>query len=63
MAFNLGVELGQLAIVGAFLPVAYTLRATGLYQRLLLVYGSAAITLIALLWLIQRAFNVQLIGG
>ena len=63
VAFNLGVELGQLAIVGVFLPVAYTLRATRLYQRLLFVYASAAIALIALLWLIQRAFNVQLIGG
>jgi HupE/UreJ protein len=63
VAFNLGVELGQLAIVGVFLPVAYTLRDTGLYQRLLFVYGSAAIALIAFLWLIQRAFNVQLIGG
>ena len=63
VAFNLGVELGQLAIVGVFLPVAYTLRATPLYQRVLFVYGSAAIALVAFLWLIQRAFNVQLIGG
>jgi hypothetical protein len=63
VAFNLGVELGQLAIVGVFLPVAYTLRGTGLYQRLFFVYGSAAVALIAFLWLIQRAFNVQLIGG
>jgi len=36
---------------------------TGLYQRLLFVYGSATIALIAFLWMIQRAFNVQLIGG
>ena len=53
----------QLAIVGLFLPVAYTLRDTRLYQRVLFVYGSAGIALIAFLWLIQRAFNVQLIGG
>jgi hypothetical protein len=63
VAFNLGVELGQLAIVGVFLPVAYALRDTRLYQRLLFVYGSATIALIAFLWMIQRAFNVQLIGG
>ena len=63
VAFNLGVELGQLAIVGVFLPLAYALRDTGLYQRLLFVYGSATIALIAFLWMIQRAFNVQLIGG
>ena len=63
VSFNLGVELGQLAIVGVFLPVAYTMRASGFYQRLLFVYGSAAIALIALLWLIERGFNVRLIGG
>ena len=63
VAFNLGVELGQLVIVGIFLPVAYTLRATGLYQRVIFIYASASIALIAFLWLIQRAFNVQLIGG
>jgi hypothetical protein len=63
VAFNLGVELGQLAIVGVFLPVVYTLRATGLYRRLVFVQGSAAIALIAMLWLTQRALNVQLIGS
>ena len=63
VAFNLGVELGQLVIVSVFLPIAYALRATRLYQRVLFVYGSAAIALIAFLWLIQRAFNFQLIAG
>jgi len=63
VAFNLGVELGQLVIVGIFLPVAYALRATGLYQRVIFIYASASIALIAFVWLIQRAFNVQLIGG
>ena len=63
VAFNVGVELGQLVIVGVFLPIAYRLRTTGLYQRLLVVYGSALIALIASVWLIQRAFNLRLIGG
>ena len=63
VAFNLGVELGQLAIVGVFLPIAYALRATAFYQRVLLVYGSAAIALIASLWLIQRALDLKLIRG
>jgi len=63
VAFNLGVELGQLVIVGIFLPVAYRLRATAFYQRVLVVYGSAAIALIASLWLVQRALDLKLIGG
>jgi HupE / UreJ protein len=62
VAFNVGVELGQLAIVGVFLPVAYAGRATRVYQPLL-VCGSAVISLIALVWLIERAFDVQLAGG
>jgi hypothetical protein len=63
VAFNLGVEAGQLVVVALFLPIAFALRATALYQRLLLVFGSALIALIAFLWLIQRAFNVALIAG
>jgi hypothetical protein len=63
VAFNLGVEVGQLAIVGVFLPIAYRLRMTWFYQRVLVVYGSAAIALIASLWLVQRAFDLRIIGG
>ena len=63
VAFNLGVELGQLVIVGIFLPIAYQLRATALYQRALVVCGSGAIALIASLWLTQRAFDLSIIGG
>jgi len=63
VSFNLGVELGQLVIVGIFLPVAYRLRATAFYQRVLVVYGSAAIALIASVWLIQRALDLKLIRG
>jgi len=63
VAFNLGVEVGQLAIVAVFLPIAYNLRTTGVYQRLVVVYGSIAIALIASIWLVQRAFNLRMIGG
>jgi hypothetical protein len=62
VAFNLGVEVGQLAIVSAFLPIAFALRATALYQRVIVVFGSAAIALVALAWLVERAFNLKLIG-
>jgi hypothetical protein len=33
------------------------------YPRLLVVAGSSIIALIAATWLVQRAFNLQLIGG
>jgi len=62
VAFNLGVELGQLVIVSVFLPIAYALRKTALYQRVVLMLGSAAIALIAGVWLVERVFDVKLIG-
>ncbi len=55
VAFNLGVEAGQLAVVLAVMPLAYLLRATRLYQRALLPWGSTAIAALAVVWLIQRA--------
>ncbi len=55
VAFNLGVEVGQLAVVMAVMPVAYLLRATKFYQRGLMPWGSTAIASLALVWLFQRA--------
>ncbi|HEV7414193.1 MAG TPA: HupE/UreJ family protein [Casimicrobiaceae bacterium] len=60
--FNAGVELGQLAIVALFLPVAFALRGTWAYRRAILAGGSAAIVAIASVWLIERAFNLALPG-
>ncbi len=60
VGFNLGVEVGQLVIVSAFLPTAYALRRTAFYQRLIFLGGSALICVIATGWLIERAFNLKL---
>jgi hypothetical protein len=60
VGFNLGVEVGQLVIVSAFLPTAYALRRTAFYQRLIFLGGSALICVVATGWLIERAFNVKL---
>jgi hypothetical protein len=59
--FNLGVEAGQLAVVAAFLPIAYALRGTRFYRRLVFAGGSAAIALVASVWLVERAFDVKLL--
>ncbi len=63
LGFNLGVEIGQLAIVAAFLPVAYLLRNTVLYRKGVFVGGSFATMLVALVWLVERLFNLKLISG
>jgi hypothetical protein len=62
LGFNLGVEVGQLAIVAVFLPVAYALRATPFYRRAVFVGGSLATLAIALIWFVERAFDLQLIS-
>lgn len=62
VGFNLGVETGQLVIVSAFLPLAFLLRDTWFYRRLLMTVGSSLIALLALAWLIECAFELHLIG-
>jgi hypothetical protein len=56
LGFNLGVELGQAAIVIAVLPVLYWIRRTLAYQALLWA-GSAAVALLSLSWSYDRWFG------
>ena len=58
--FNLGVELGQLAIVVVFVPLAYLARDTRLYRVGVFRGGSAAVAVLAALWFVERAFDVDL---
>ncbi|MDB5841392.1 MAG: HupE/UreJ family protein [Herminiimonas sp.] len=60
VGFNLGVEAGQLAIVAVFLPLAFALRHTWFYRRIVVLGGSMVIAVLALIWLIERAFDMQL---
>ncbi len=55
--FNLGVELGQLAIVAVFLPLAWWLRHTAFYRWGVVVGGSVAMALVASVWLVQRVWG------
>jgi hypothetical protein len=55
VAFNLGVEVGQLAVVLAVMPIAYAMRTTVFYRRAIMPWGSSAIAALALVWLVQRA--------
>lgn len=57
--FNLGVELGQLAIVALFLPLALSLRRLMFYHRVVLQLGSAAISLISATWLAERVLDFK----
>lgn len=55
LAFNLGVEAGQLAIVLVAVPLAFAARNTRTYRVGLRVGGSAAVALLAAFWLAQRS--------
>ncbi len=58
VGFNVGVELGQLAIVAVFLPLAFSLRATRFYQVGVLRLGSVIVAMLAAWWLVQRLFEL-----
>ncbi len=62
VGFNVGVELGQLAIVAAFLPIAYLLRNGLFYRRAVMVGGSGVIALLAGVWLAERVFDLSLLA-
>ena len=52
--FNIGVELAQLGIVAAVLPLIYSMRATRWYSGAVLPLGSCALGMAGVVWLIQR---------
>jgi hypothetical protein len=53
LAFNVGVELGQAAIVVALLPALYAIRTTLAYRALLFA-GSATAALLGSFWAYER---------
>ncbi len=63
LGFNAGVEVGQMAIVVGFLPLAFLLRNTRFYLRGVFVVGSWLTMLVALVWLLERAFDMKLVSS
>lgn len=66
LSFNLGIELGQLAVVAlVFVPLALAARRSW-YEKRLLWPASSVIGALALVWLLKRAFALELapwLGG
>jgi len=60
LGFNIGVEVGQLALVAILIPLAYFTRTTRAYPRVALQAGSVAIAAVSLGWLLERSLNLQL---
>jgi len=59
VGFNVGVEVGQLVIVGTFLPLAFLLRKSKFYQVVVFRGGSWIALFVALGWFVERAFQVS----
>jgi hypothetical protein len=55
VAFNFGIEAGQLAVVLTIMPIVYGLRSGVFYRRAVMPWGSAMIVALACVWLVQRA--------
>jgi hypothetical protein len=60
VGFNLGVEAGQLAIVSVLVPLAYAVRGSRFYRRFIFLPGSVIIAVIALGWMVERAFDLKI---
>lgn len=64
LLMNVGVELGQIAIVVVLFPALAALAAKDAerYRRLVVVGGSALVGLAGLLWLVDRVFEIETIS-
>ena len=55
LAFNLGVEAGQLAIVLTLAPLLWLMRGQVSYRRIALPAASVALAAAGVVWIVQRA--------
>jgi len=60
VGFNLGVEVGQLAIVGIAFPIIIYFSQYRYYPAMVMKLGSAGIAMVALVWLAERSLDFQM---
>jgi hypothetical protein len=61
LQFNLGLEVGQLVIVGVATSVLFGLRRWPGYAKIVIGAGSAVAIAIGVVWLIERIANVSIL--
>jgi hypothetical protein len=59
LGFNVGVEIGQIAVVAVLIPLLFLLSRRNFYARALVPVASALIVLLALGWFAERAFELE----
>jgi hypothetical protein len=58
--FNLGVEIGQIAIVAVLVPVLFMVRRLAIYRKLAIPAAAVFMILVSGAWVVERAFGVDL---
>lgn len=61
--FNLGVEIGQLAIVTTAFALLVLMRHWNGYVRVVLHGGSATLAIVAVIWVVERISGLALLSG
>jgi len=57
VGFNVGVEVGQFAVVVVFIPIAFAVRETRFYRLAFMPAGAVLIGIVATYWLAVRALD------
>ncbi len=60
LGFNVGVEIGQVAIVCLILPVLFVVRRSRAYSPYAVNLGAGLLILISMYWFLERAFAVDI---
>ncbi|MEM7083895.1 MAG: HupE/UreJ family protein [Pseudomonadota bacterium] len=63
LGFNIGVEIGQLAIVAVAFPLLYLLARLPAYTRFMMPAGAILLIVVSMYWFIERGFGIDLPAG
>jgi hypothetical protein len=53
--FNLGVEIGQVAVILVIFPILYMIRRHAFFPRVVLRYGAVVLIMLSAVWFFERA--------
>jgi hypothetical protein len=59
--FNIGVEVGQIALALLLVPIVFVLRYEAAYRRIVTPAASLAAALLAGMWLLDRVFGLDML--
>ena len=57
--FNLGLEIGLLAIVAVLFPFLYLVRKSSLYRNVVLPVAAITMIIVSTIWVVERAFGLE----